>query len=218
VTGADLIKLLANYNQSGMTWLQGDFTGDGMVTGADLIKLLANYNQTLPSAEPTAESFPASISLAAAVVPSAVSSASAISFSIASVTTVDSSATHVGSRVLGRAVADHRELAAPIVITAALPIKAMPVSSDVPGVSALSATAVTDRIAQNGPPRSPANRAKTHDAMPEWARLAPSQDELSSLSDVTSARGSPRPANGVRSLTNAVDHVLAAFGKEPSDD
>jgi hypothetical protein len=79
VTGADLIKLLANYNQSGMTWLQGDFTGDGMVTGADLIKLLANYNQTLPSAEPTAGSFPANVSLMAASVPEAVSGTAAIS-------------------------------------------------------------------------------------------------------------------------------------------
>jgi hypothetical protein len=79
VTGADLIKLLANYNQSGMTWRQGDFTGDGIVTGADLVKLLANYNKTLPSGEPVAGSFPAVVSLMAEVVPTVVSSASAIS-------------------------------------------------------------------------------------------------------------------------------------------
>ena len=36
VDGYDLIKLLANYNQSGKTWADGDLNGDGTVDGYDL--------------------------------------------------------------------------------------------------------------------------------------------------------------------------------------
>jgi hypothetical protein len=43
----DLLKLAANYNQSGAYWTDGDFTYDGTVNFDDLLKLAANYNQTL---------------------------------------------------------------------------------------------------------------------------------------------------------------------------
>ena len=42
----DLTIVLANYNQSGMTWSQGEFTGDGTVDINDLTIVLAHYNQS----------------------------------------------------------------------------------------------------------------------------------------------------------------------------
>ncbi len=64
---ADLNNLLTNYGKSGMTLAQGDFTGDGAVGLADLNSLLTNYGLSLPSAEPTAGSFPAVVSRASAI-------------------------------------------------------------------------------------------------------------------------------------------------------
>jgi hypothetical protein len=52
VEGADLNIVLSHYNQTGMTWAQGDFNGDGTVNGADMNTVLSNYNQTLPSGDP----------------------------------------------------------------------------------------------------------------------------------------------------------------------
>ena len=43
----DLSIVLANYDQTGMTWSQGDFTGTGTVDINDLTIVLANYNATL---------------------------------------------------------------------------------------------------------------------------------------------------------------------------
>ena len=40
----DLTIVLAHYNQTGMTWSQGEFTGDGKVDVNDLTIVLANYN------------------------------------------------------------------------------------------------------------------------------------------------------------------------------
>ena len=45
----DLTIVLANYNQTGMTWTQGEFTGDGTVDINDLTIVLANYNVTVGS-------------------------------------------------------------------------------------------------------------------------------------------------------------------------
>ena len=45
----DLTIVLANYNQTGMTWPQGDFTGDGKVDINDLTIVLANYNTSVGS-------------------------------------------------------------------------------------------------------------------------------------------------------------------------
>jgi uncharacterized repeat protein (TIGR03803 family) len=45
----DLTIVLANYNQTGMTWSQGEFTGDGTVDINDLTIVLANYNTTFGS-------------------------------------------------------------------------------------------------------------------------------------------------------------------------
>ncbi len=41
----DLTVVLANYNQGGMTWTEGEFTGSGTVDINDLTIVLANYNQ-----------------------------------------------------------------------------------------------------------------------------------------------------------------------------
>ena len=41
----DLTKVLQNYNQTGMTWSQGDFYYNGVVDITDLTKVLQNYNQ-----------------------------------------------------------------------------------------------------------------------------------------------------------------------------
>ena len=43
----DLTTVLANYNQTGMTWADGDFIGNGTVDINDLAIVLANYNATL---------------------------------------------------------------------------------------------------------------------------------------------------------------------------
>ena len=42
----DLTIVLAHYNQTGMSWSQGEFTGDGTVDINDLTIVLAHYNQT----------------------------------------------------------------------------------------------------------------------------------------------------------------------------
>ena len=47
----DLDTLLANYNQTGMTWSQGAFNGNGQVNIEELTELIANYEATVgPSA------------------------------------------------------------------------------------------------------------------------------------------------------------------------
>ena len=46
----DLTIVLANYDQTGMTWSQGEFTGSGTVDINDLTIVLANYNQTAGAA------------------------------------------------------------------------------------------------------------------------------------------------------------------------
>jgi hypothetical protein len=45
----DLTIVLAHYNQTGMVWTQGEFTGDGTVDINDLTIVLANYGWTSPS-------------------------------------------------------------------------------------------------------------------------------------------------------------------------
>jgi hypothetical protein len=45
----DLTIVLANYGQSGKTWVQGEFTGDGTVDINDLTIVLAHYDQSLGS-------------------------------------------------------------------------------------------------------------------------------------------------------------------------
>ena len=47
----DLTIVLAHYNQTGMTWTDGEFTGSGTVDINDLTIVLANYGQTLAAAE-----------------------------------------------------------------------------------------------------------------------------------------------------------------------
>ena len=42
--------MLAHYGQTGMTWSQGEFTGDGTVDINDLTIVLANYGQTAGAA------------------------------------------------------------------------------------------------------------------------------------------------------------------------
>ncbi len=165
---ADLNTVLTNYGKSGMTWGQGDFTGDGVVGLADLNNVLTNYGMALPSGEPAAGSFPAGVSLLAAVVPTAVSSASAIS--VAPVTTVAAPAASVGRRLFGPAVADPREIEKPSPIAAALQIKALPVPSIAAGVSKAGTSAATVKAAAGNtagglraaasrltPPLTPAN-------------------------------------------------------------
>ena len=46
----DLTVVLANYNQTGMVWSNGEFTGSGTVDINDLTIVLANYNQTFGAA------------------------------------------------------------------------------------------------------------------------------------------------------------------------
>ena len=45
----DLTVVLANYNQTGMAWAQGEFTGYGTVDINDLTIVLANYNRVAGS-------------------------------------------------------------------------------------------------------------------------------------------------------------------------
>jgi hypothetical protein len=44
-----LVRLAQNYNTTGKSWWQGDFTYDGVVNFNDLVKLAQNYNTTLPT-------------------------------------------------------------------------------------------------------------------------------------------------------------------------
>jgi hypothetical protein len=46
----DLVKLAQNYNSSGKTWADGDFTGDGNVDFNDLVILAQHYNTSLSGA------------------------------------------------------------------------------------------------------------------------------------------------------------------------
>ena len=48
----DLVALAQNYNTSGKTFAQGDFTGDGSVDFNDLVVLAQHYNMTFPAAAP----------------------------------------------------------------------------------------------------------------------------------------------------------------------
>ena len=54
----DLTVVLANYNQTGMTWAQGEFTGDGKVDINDLTIVLANYNRSFGSTTGTMAAVP----------------------------------------------------------------------------------------------------------------------------------------------------------------
>ena len=54
----DLTIVLAHYNQTGMTWIQGEFTGDGTVDINDLTIVLAHYNQSLASSAGSLASVP----------------------------------------------------------------------------------------------------------------------------------------------------------------
>ena len=65
----DLTVVLANYNKTGMTWSQGEFTGSGTVDINDLTIVLANYNQTVGAsglASSSAVPEPSALLLAAA--------------------------------------------------------------------------------------------------------------------------------------------------------
>ena len=48
----DLTIVLAHYGQTGMTWTQGEFTGDGTVDINDLTIVLAHYNQSAAAGSP----------------------------------------------------------------------------------------------------------------------------------------------------------------------
>jgi hypothetical protein len=50
----DLTIVLAHYNQTGMTWSQGEFTGDGTVDINDLTIVLAHYGDTYAVEAPSA--------------------------------------------------------------------------------------------------------------------------------------------------------------------
>ena len=64
----DLTIVLAHYNQGGMTWAQGEFTGSGTVDINDLTIVLAHYDQSLGSsaAGTAAVPEPSTIAIAAA--------------------------------------------------------------------------------------------------------------------------------------------------------
>ena len=67
----DLTIVLAHYNQTGMGWTQGEFTGDGTVDINDLTIVLAHYNQSVGAASLAAVPEPSSVALLAAVALSA---------------------------------------------------------------------------------------------------------------------------------------------------
>ena len=54
----DLSIVLVHYNQTGMPWAQGEFTGSGTVDINDLSIVLAHYNQTLGSSVAAAAAVP----------------------------------------------------------------------------------------------------------------------------------------------------------------
>ena len=64
----DLTIVLSNFGQTGMTWSQGEFTGDGTVDINDLTIVLANYGQTIGASAggPSAVPEPGTLALLAA--------------------------------------------------------------------------------------------------------------------------------------------------------
>jgi probable HAF family extracellular repeat protein len=71
----DLTVVLAHYDQTGMTWTEGEFTGSGTVDINDLTVVLANYNESgnygSPAGGLVAVPEPASLGLLAAAIASA---------------------------------------------------------------------------------------------------------------------------------------------------
>ena len=53
VDQADLNTVLEYYNQTGVTWADGDFNLDGTVNGADLSIVLANFGKASSVPEPS---------------------------------------------------------------------------------------------------------------------------------------------------------------------
>ena len=53
VSIADYAVVLTNYDQSGKTWAEGDFTGEGDVSIADYAIVLTNYTTSYPSEPPS---------------------------------------------------------------------------------------------------------------------------------------------------------------------
>jgi hypothetical protein len=56
---------LTNYDQSGRTWFDGDFNGDGTVNISDLSNVLTNYDRTLQAAGLKAVPEPGALALLA---------------------------------------------------------------------------------------------------------------------------------------------------------
>jgi hypothetical protein len=54
----DLTIVLANYGQTGMTWTQGEFTGDGTVDINDLTIVLAHYGRSIGASTPGTSAVP----------------------------------------------------------------------------------------------------------------------------------------------------------------
>ena len=61
----DLTIVLANFGQTGMTWSQGDFTGDGTVDVNDLTIVLSNFGYGVNAAAPSAVPEPSALALLA---------------------------------------------------------------------------------------------------------------------------------------------------------
>jgi fibronectin type 3 domain-containing protein len=66
----DLVALAQNYNTTGKTYAQGDFTGDGNVDFNDLVILAQHYNTTVPAAAAPGETAQALPIAGAAPMPS----------------------------------------------------------------------------------------------------------------------------------------------------
>ena len=61
----DLTIVLANFGQTGATWWQGDFTGDGTVDMNDLTTVLSNFGYGVTAHSPASVPEPSALALLA---------------------------------------------------------------------------------------------------------------------------------------------------------
>ena len=75
---ADLSKLLTNYGRTGMTWSQGDFTGDGVIGPAGSEQIADQLRSWLARGRSGSGTFPTITPSIAVIVPTVTDSAAAL--------------------------------------------------------------------------------------------------------------------------------------------
>ncbi len=240
VNFSDLNKVLTNYNNTGMSWSQGDFNYDGVVSLNDLNKVLTNYGENGPvtltlaalasvdtpaipapiGADSAAIAEPAVSAQPVAVVGSASETVPSQTDLVANVATADQGSSFVvrppASAVYGvwpngfRIAADRSTNRGTDVAENA----SLPI--EVAAAVNMSSSSVPGENSTGGEPTNP-EPMKTVFADQARAHdavlageVAAPANEVSCLSDVAHTRGRRNSAGDLESLTDAVDDALAA--------